>query len=271
MLTKILYITSEIYPFLSISSVARLVRKLAETMTKKKFIVRIIAPRFGSIKRGKSNIYQVARLSNINVDIGNDIFSLMVGIGAIKEAKLHVFFLDNEDLFERKGGLTDEEGNFYLDNNIRSVFFAKGSILALQKLEWKPDIVHCNGWFTSLVPMYLKNVNAPILNNTKCIYTLHQDHFPGSLGSSEELFKLAAMEGIKEEHFAHVAEADYKGLINLATSFADVTTRNFDQDVHYSPDWLERSGASYIPNDEEVTDRYLEIYEELLNDPGDDM
>ena len=263
--TKILYIASEIDPFLKTSSVATLVRTLAQAMVKKKFEVRILVPRFGVINQRKNRIHEVLRLSGVNISVGQEDISLLIEVASIKEAKLQVYFIDNEDMFQRKGIFTGKEGIFYPDNDTRSIFFCKGALSTVKQLEWAPDIIHCHGWLSAFVPMYLKTTykNNPIFKHAKCMYTAYRDSFDHTF--SADILKKARLREVKETHLKPLEEANFKGFTNLATSFSDLCTRNFDQDENYPTDWVKTLKTAYIPQDEQVVDNYLKKYKQLLD------
>ena len=134
---RILYVASEINPFLKTSGVAEFVRKLPQAMQEKGMEIRILVPRFGTINERKNRLHEVVRLSGINISIGDDEKPLIIKVASIPNAKLQVYFIDNEDYFKRKATLTDEEGNLFPDNDERAIFFAKGVIETVKKLNWK--------------------------------------------------------------------------------------------------------------------------------------
>lgn len=262
--TKILYITSEITPFVETSSISPLVRSLAESCTKKKMTIRIFLPRFGVINQLKNHVHSIFRLSGINIPVGKEHISLVVKVASIKEIKTQVYFADNEDLFQRKGIFQDQNGNWYEDNDIRSIFFCKSVLTAVKEVGWSPDIIHCHGWFSSFIPMYLKTTykNSPIFKNTKSIYTFYPDQMNYTF--KDDIFKKAKLREVKEEHLAPIGKGDFQGLANLAASYSDVCTRSFEKDDNYSIAWLEKFNVSYIPDNEHLADKYFQKYQELL-------
>jgi starch synthase len=125
---RILYISSEIDPFLEISEIASLLRKLPQEMQERGMEIRILIPRFGLINERKHRLHEVVRLSGINISIGEEEKPLIIKVASIPSAKLQVYFLDNEDYFQRKTVFTDKTGNFYDDNDERAIFFCKGAL-----------------------------------------------------------------------------------------------------------------------------------------------
>src|SRR5690606_19267140 len=171
---RILYVASEINPFLQTSQVAEFVRKLPQAMQERGMEIRIFVPRFGLINERKNRLHEVVRLSGINIAVGDEEKPLVIKVASIPNAKMQVYFIDNEDYFQRKSIFFDNENNFYEDNDERAIFFCKGVIETIRKLGWSPDIVHCNDWMTSLIPMYLKTKYKadPIFKKTKIVFTV---------------------------------------------------------------------------------------------------
>ena len=170
---RILYVSSEINPFLQTTDVAAYVRQLPQAMQERGAEIRILVPRFGLINERKNRLHEVVRLSGINITVGEEEKPLVIKVASIPNAKLQVYFIDNEDYFHRKSVFFDKKNNFYDDNDERAIFFCKGVLETVKKLGWAPDIVHCNDWMTALIPMYLKTTyrNDPMFKDTKSVFT----------------------------------------------------------------------------------------------------
>ena len=166
---RILYVAAEINPFLQTTRVAEFVRQLPQAMQERGMEIRIFVPRFGLINERKNRLHEVVRLSGINISVGEEEKPLIIKVASIPNAKLQVYFIDNEDYFHRKSALVDSNNNFHQDNDERAIFFCKGVLETVKKLGWAPDIVHCNDWMTALIPLYLKTTykKDPIFNNAK--------------------------------------------------------------------------------------------------------
>jgi starch synthase len=153
---RILYAASEINPFLQTSEVADFIRSIPQVMQERGMEIRILVPRFGTINERKNRLHEVVRLSGINISVGDEEKPLVIKVASIPNAKLQVYFIDNEDYFHRKSVFVDSDNRFHADNDERAIFFCKGVLETVRKLGWAPDIVHCNDWMTSLIPMYMK-------------------------------------------------------------------------------------------------------------------
>ena len=153
--TKILFITHEMSPFLELTKISEITRQLPQAMQEKGFEIRILMPRFGNINERRNRLHEVIRLSGLNIVVDNNDNPLIIKVASLPAARMQVYFLDNVDYFQRKKVFRDENGEFFNDNNERSVFFCKGALETVKKLGWSPDVVHCHGWFSALVPAYL--------------------------------------------------------------------------------------------------------------------
>ena len=153
---RILFIANEMSPYLELTEFSEIVNRLAIKSNDSGFEVRCIMPRFGVINERRHRLHEVVRLSGINVSVDNDDLPLQIKVASLPNARLQVYFLDNEDLFKRKFIFTDEHEKWYDDNDLRTVFFCKGALETVKKFGWPPDIIHCSGWMTGLIPAYLK-------------------------------------------------------------------------------------------------------------------
>ena len=153
---RILFIANEMSPYLEVTSFAETVNKLAVLSNDNNMEVRCIMPRFGTINERRHRLHEVVRLSGINVSIDNDDYPLVIKVASLPNARLQVYFLDNEDFFKRKQVFADEAGKFFEDNGLRAVLFCKGALETVKKFGWPPDIIHCSGWMTGLIPMFIR-------------------------------------------------------------------------------------------------------------------
>ena len=134
-------------------------------------------PRFGCINERKNQLHEVIRLSGMNIIINDVDRPLVIKVASISAARMQVYFIDNEDYFHRKQVYRDDEGKFFSDNGERAVFFARGVLETVKKLRWAPDIIHCQGWISHLLPMYLKEsyMDDPIFSGSKVVLSLYDD------------------------------------------------------------------------------------------------
>jgi starch synthase len=263
---KILYVSSEINPFLKTSSVADYVRKLPQVMQDRGMEIRILVPRFGLINERKNRLHEVVRLSGINIAVGDEEKPLIIKVASIPNARLQVYFIDNEDYFQRKSVFTDKDNKFYADNDERAIFFCKGVIETVKKLGWAPDIVHCNDWMTSLIPMYLKTAykNDPMFKDAKTVFTVHDDSAFSHTFDDSLLGKVKMLD-VDEQALISLRTADYNGFISIGAQFSDTVVKTSDKvSINNSP-----KEAQTIPldtDDETFSNTYFSIYNNLVGE-----
>jgi starch synthase len=218
---RILYVASEINPFLQTSEVANFLRTLPQAMQERGMEIRILVPRFGLINERKNRLHEVVRLSGINIAVGEEEKPLVIKVASIPNAKLQVYFIDNEDYFQRKSVFHDKQERFYEDNDERAIFFCKGVIETVKKLGWAPDIVHCNDWMTSLIPMYLKTTykNDPLFKDTKTVFGIYSNGFSHTFG--DDLLNKVKMVDIDDTILAPLKSKDFTGFIKMGMEYAD--------------------------------------------------
>ena len=154
---KILYITTEMFPYEEGTKMAGIVSKMAMKMHQNGNDVRVFMPRFGFISERRFQLHEVIRLSGMNIIINDLDQPLIVKVASLPGERLQVYFVDNEEYFKRKLYYKDENGEVFDDNDERAIFFARGVIETIKKLNWVPDVIHLNGWMASFVAIYLKN------------------------------------------------------------------------------------------------------------------
>ena len=225
---RILYVASEINPFLQTSEVANFLRTLPQAMQERGMEIRILVPRFGLINERKNRLHEVVRLSGINIAVGEEEKPLVIKVASIPNAKLQVYFIDNEDYFQRKSVFHDKQEKFFEDNDERAIFFCKGVIETVKKLGWAPDIVHCNDWMTSLIPMYLKTTykNDPLFKDTKTVFGIYSNGFSHTFG--DDLLNKVKMVDIDDTILAPLKSKDFTGFIKLGMEYADMVIKGQD-------------------------------------------
>lgn len=260
---RILYVASEINPFLETSAVADFVRKLPQAMQEMGMEIRILVPRFGLINERKNRLHEVVRLSGINIPVGDDEKPLVIKVASIPTAKMQVYFIDNEDYFHRKSVFHDKQNKFYEDNDERAIFFCKGVIETVRKLGWAPDIVHCNDWITSLIPLYLKTTykNDPLFVNTKTVFSIYNNAFDHKFG--DDLVEKVKMMDIEDEMLSGLKSADYFGFLKLATKFSDVVLKAEDTEIDGLFDDKKNEKIETMGAGEDFSESYYNLYNEL--------
>jgi len=258
---KVLYVASEITPFLSTTTVAKLVNKLVFAMQEKGIEIRILVPRFGVIQERKNRLHEVVRLSGVSIPVGNEERILSVKVASIPGSRCQVYFIDNVDYFHRKAIYLDEKNNFFEDNDERVIFFCKGVLETVKNLDWAPDVVHCHDWITSLIPLYLKTAyqHDPTFQQAKVLYTVYNNRFPTKL--TENFAEKAKLRGIQDESLRPLA-AGFRELIQAGAQYADTAVKSEKLDKACFKGLLQED-LPYVANDEQGIATYLELYQQL--------
>ncbi len=155
---KILFISQEISPFLPKSEISNTARSLAQGIQEAGKEIRVFMPRFGVINERRHQLHEVIRLSGMNLIIDDADHPLIIKVASISSARMQVYFIDNDEFFKRKNTLVDDSKKEHKDNDERSIFFNRGVLETVKKLGWQPDVIHCSGWMTSLMPLYIKHI-----------------------------------------------------------------------------------------------------------------
>ena len=180
---RILYVSSEVVPYLPETEISSMSFEAPKMVNKQGGQIRIFMPRYGNINERRHQLHEVIRLSGINLVINDLDMPLIIKVASIPKERIQVYFIDNEEYFKRKATLTDEDGKLFDDNDERAIFFAKGVIETVKKLNWSPDIIHVNGWLASLLPLYLKEFykNEPLFTESKIVTSVYNQSFDGTL------------------------------------------------------------------------------------------
>lgn len=263
---KVLFVSQEIFPYTEETPMSKKARFLPQGIQERGKEIRTFMPRFGLINERRNQLHEVIRLSGMNIIMDNNDHPLIIKVASIQSARMQVYFIDNEDYFQRKTMAYDKDGNFYQDNDERTVFFARGVIETVRKLGWAPDIIHCHGWMSSILPMIVKKAlkDDPLFAESKIVVSLYDDDFPGNFQPS--FSKKIVMEGIGKSDVEHLANTDYVTLMKNAMNFADgivLAASAVNADLETYAKSLEKPILSY-QDPESYHDAYNEFYDEVL-------
>lgn len=218
---KVLFISSEISPFLPKSEISLTTRHLAQGTQENGKEIRVFQPRFGVINERRHQLHEVIRLSGMNLIVDDTDHPLIIKVASISAARMQVYFIDNDEFFRRKSTYYSEEGVGHEDNDERAMFFCRGVLETVKKLGWQPDVIHCNGWMTSLMPMYIKKIykDDPHFAGTKVIYNMYNTGFNNNW--DERLTEKLKFEGFGEEVTSAFTDTSFNTLNKVAAQFAD--------------------------------------------------
>lgn len=170
---KILYLTQEIEPYVSETSLSQVSRNLIPAVQETGREVRTFTPKWGHINERRNQLHEVIRLSGMNLIIDDTDHQLIIKVASIASARIQVYFIDNDDFMKNRQMLLDANGRMYKDNVERAMFFARGSLETVKKLRWVPEVIHCMGFMSSLAPYLLKLAyyDEPSFRESKIIFT----------------------------------------------------------------------------------------------------
>ncbi len=196
-------------------------------------MTRIFMPKYGIINERRHQLHEVIRLSGMNMIINDLYMPLIIKVASIPKERMQVYFIDNEDYFKRKDLLLDKNNKLLKDNDERMIFFTKGVIETVKKLNWTPDIINLHGWFTSLFPLYIKKLYSddPIFDRCKIISSIYSKAFNGNL--SKALPKKIQFDGIQDD-LSSISDPDYYSLTELMIQYSDsviLSSENTEKEI----------------------------------------
>jgi len=263
---KVLFVSQEITPYLNESEISRVSRFLPQGIQERGKEIRTFMPRYGVINERRNQLHEVIRLSGMNLIIDDTDHPLIIKVASIQAARMQVYFIDNEDYFNRKHVIKDAKGVEFADNDERSIFFSRGVIETVKKLRWSPDIVHVHGWLSALIPIYLRKLyyDDPMFADLKIVYSIYNNGFTKPFRDTFST-KLMA-DGIEKADIMHVEKPDFVNLSKLAIDYADgiiLGSKEIDSDVEKYLNSLDKPVLGY-QGEEDYVDAYNEFYDNLL-------
>ena len=263
---KILYISQEIAGYLPDTELSHTSRYLPQGIQDFGKEIRSFMPRFGQINERRNQLHEVIRLSGMNIVIDDSDHPLIIKVASIQSARMQVYFIDNEDFFQRKELFVDKNAKDFADNDERAIFFARGVLETVKKLRWEPDIVHCHGWFTALAPLYLKKTFAddPIFNKAKIVYSLYEDCVKDNF--SRDFASKAMYDIIEPEDVKQLKEATVLNLNKLAMDYSDgviVGSLKADKDAVAYAKTCGKPFLDFLPEDTYIA-AYNDFYDKIL-------
>lgn len=263
---RILFIANEMSPYLELTEFSEMVNRLAIKANENGFEVRCIMPRFGIINERRHRLHEVVRLSGINVSVDNDDYPLQIKVASLPNARLQVYFLDNEDLFKRKNIFHDDNEEWFDDNGLRAAFFCKGALETVKKFGWPPDIIHCSGWMTGLIPLYLKTIykKEPVFAHSKVVYTIGNTSFKDKM-EADFLKLININNSLKDKDLEPFKEANNVAMMRGGATYADAITFGAEKiEKKLVEDFGKVRGKKVVNfNAESDLTEYLNLYNDL--------
>ena len=263
MAKKVLYINQEIFPYVPESEMSVMGKEVPHRIQEGGYEIRTFMPKWGNINERRGNLHPVIRLSGMNIIIDDTDQPLLIKVATIPNTRIQVYFIDNDDYFMKRQMTVDEQGQEYADNGERAIFFARGVLETVKKLRWSPDIIHCQGWMSAVIPLYVKTAyrDEPAFANTKVVSSLFQDQPKGTLGDNFKRcieFRDANAEMLQP----YKEQFDFMELGKLAIDYSDaVVEANSDVNAKLIA-YAKEAGRETMPYTEDKN-KYIELYHRL--------
>ncbi len=262
---KILFINQEISPYVPDTNLSLMGKSVPQAMQERSHEIRTFMPKWGVINERRGQLHEVIRLSGMNLIIDDTDHPLIIKVASIQSARIQVYFIDNDDYFNKRQMEKDENGNDYSDNGERAIFFARGVLETVKKLRWVPDIIHCQGWMSAVIPLYVKTAyhDEPSFADTKVVTSLFAKSIDNGMG--EDFKKCLEFRDAKEELLKdYNNNFDFDELGKLAIDYSDGVIAS---DPKVNPALLDYANAKNIPllgYQEDFADAYETFYEKLF-------
>ncbi len=262
---RVLFVAQYITPFVKECQISTIGRRLPQGIQERGKEIRTFMPRFGNINERRNQLHEVIRLSGMNLIINDTDHPLIIKVASIQQARMQVYFIDNEDFFHRKFTISDKNGKFFEDNDDRTIFFSRGVLETVKKLGWQPNLVHCHGWMSALVPIYIKKAykDNPLFSDVKVVFSLYDDHFSESFRQNFD--KKLKLPGIGLKDLKHFKDPNYVNLSKAAIDFSDAVVVAGEQVLPELIDFaIEKKKPILYHKEEGYVEAYNQLYDSLL-------
>ena len=267
--SKVLFISQEILPFHEVTEISKIARQLPQGIQERGKEIRTFMPRFGLINERRNQLHEVIRLSGMNLIIDDTDHPLIIKVASIQSARMQVYFIDNEEYFQRKMMFHDAKKKFYKDNEDRMIFFCRGVLETVKKLGWAPDLIHCHGWMTSLIPFFVKTSykDDPMFKNSKVVYSLYHQDLDEQF--SPALPKKLKMDGISNDDLKNYKDPTMVNINLAAIKMSDGIIKGCTGKQTALDNYLKKVNKPVLAhqsNDEDASfvDSYSDFYDEIL-------
>jgi starch synthase len=259
---RILYVSSEVIPYLPETEISSMAFEASRMVNSNKGQIRIFMPRYGNINERRHQLHEVIRLSGMNLVINDMDVPLIIKVASIPKERMQVYFIDNEDYFKRKATFEDEAGKLFDDNDERAIFFAKGVVETVKKLNWSPDIIHVHGWLASFLPLYLKKYydKEPLFENSKIVTSIYNQGYNGKL--SAKVTEKIMFDGIEEKHIEELKEPNYINMMKVAIKNSDAIIFGSEELPEELEEYLKGHEMPMLKyhQKEDISPAYLDFY-----------
>ena len=263
---RILYVSSEVVPYLAENEVSLMSYDVPKMINDQGGQIRIFMPRYGNINERRHQLHEVIRLSGMNLVVNDLDMPLIIKVASIPKERIQVYFIDNEEYFKRKATFADEEGIMYPDNDERAIFFAKGVVETVKKLNWVPDIIHVHGWMAAMLPIYMKHFykNEALFSDTKIVTSVYSQSFDDTL--DVEMINKVRFDGVPDDAIADLEVPNFENIMKATILNSDAVIIASDGLSPSLTKFIESSNKPFLPlkSKEEFAVAYTEFYKNML-------
>lgn len=244
---RILYVSSEVVPYLAENEVSLMSYDVPKMINDQGGQIRIFMPRYGNINERRHQLHEVIRLSGMNLVVNDMDMPLIIKVASIPKERIQVYFIDNDEYFKRKATFSDEDGVLYPDNDERAIFFAKGVVETVKKLNWVPDIIHVHGWLAGMLPVYMKHYykHEALFADTKIVTSVYNQSFEGTLDNG--MLKKVLFDNVPESDVKMLEVPDYTNIMKASIAHSDaviIASENLSDEL---VKFVEASGKPFLP------------------------
>jgi starch synthase len=266
---KILFASQEINPYLPETYMSNVGLNLPKNSIELGNETRVFLPKFGVIKEKANNLHEVIRLSGMNLILDDFDHQLIIKVASIQSARMQIYFIDNDEYFPRNIMFHDEEGNMLENNEERMIFYCKGVIETVKKLGWSPEMIHCQGWFASLIPMYIKKIynEDPLFKDTKVIYNVFDTEYEGSLNPAL-VNKLLFEKKLEVTDLELLTDPTFENLNKFAIKYSDAVIQGSEKINEGVSKYIKDSELPFMayPGEEEYEEQYNNFFDSLVEE-----
>jgi starch synthase len=233
-------------------------------MQEKGLEVRSFMPRYGLVNERRNQLHGIIRLSGQNIVINDNDHTLILKVATIQSIRMQTYFIDNEEYFNQRVLLHDETGKFLPDNDERAIFYARGVIETIKNFGWSPDIIHCQGWMSCLVPVFMKKryIDNPLFTNSKVVYSVYNDTFDKTFTSLAPKLKLS---GIPHKDATAYKKATFESMVKSAINYSDAVVISHKDVSEKIRSYIARSKKPFFEHrEEQYGDDYLTLYNSII-------
>jgi starch synthase len=263
---RILYVSSEVVPYLAENEVSLMSYDVPKMINDQEGQIRIFMPRYGNINERRHQLHEVIRLSGMNLVVNDVDMPLIIKVASIPKERIQVYFIDNDEYFKRKATFSDADGVFYPDKAERAIFFAKGVVETVKKLNWVPDIIHVHGWMASMLPVYMKHFykDEALFSETKIVTSVYGQSFDESLDA--EMVNKIKFDQIPSEAISYLELPNYENLIKTSIAHSDaviIASENLSPSLTKFIESSKKPFLPFAPKDK-FAEAYTTFYKKML-------